>query len=264
VLISEIREMFSEQYDARELIFQMVRRDLVLRYKQTVMGFAWAIFTPLINTIVFSVVFMRIAPLDVGVPYPMFAYCGLLVWNLTAGALRSAVLSLTSNITLVTKVYFPREVFPISSVIVSAVDSLVGSVVLIGMMIYYHVTPTPALLFLPVIIAVQLILTSAVAMALAMANLFYRDVKYLFEVVITVFMFLTSVLYPLDQLTGKTGMVVHLNPMSHIVNAYRLVLLQGTVPPLGTFAWVTAISITAFSVAWLAFHRAEYLFAENA
>src|SRR5438477_3874861 len=107
-MYAEVCEMLSEQVQYRELLLQMTRRDLLLRYKQTVMGFGWAIFMPLLNTVIFSIVFMRVAPIDVGVPYPLFAYSGLLAWNFFASALRFSVASLTANTNLVTKVYFPR------------------------------------------------------------------------------------------------------------------------------------------------------------
>src|SRR5436190_13906921 len=155
-LTEDVGEMLREQHDYRELLYQMTRRDLLLRYKQTVMGFGWAVFMPVINTILFAVVFMRVAPNDVGVPYPLFAYTGLLAWNFFASSLRFSVSSLTANINLVAKVYFPREIFPFSAVIVSAVDFGVGSVVLLAMMAYYRVAPTPALLFLPVNVLVHI------------------------------------------------------------------------------------------------------------
>src|SRR6476646_7303240 len=126
-LASEIREMLQEQVAFHELLRQMTKRDLLLRYKQTVMGFGWAIFMPMVNTVVFSVIFMRVAPLDVGMPYPLFAFCGLLAWNFSASSFRFALTSLTSNTNLVTKVYFPREIFPLAAVLVSFVDFLVGS-----------------------------------------------------------------------------------------------------------------------------------------
>src|SRR5436853_5677806 len=106
---AQVREMLTEQVEYRELLYQMTLRDLLLRYKQTVMGFGWAIFMPLVNTAVFSVIFTRVAPLDIDIPYPLFAYCGLLAWNFSASSFRFAVNSLTSNAGLVTKVYFPRE-----------------------------------------------------------------------------------------------------------------------------------------------------------
>src|SRR5678815_3178435 len=137
-LARDVREMLLEQWDYRELLYQMTRRDLLLRYKQTVMGFGWAIFMPLVNTAVFSVIFTRVAPLQTDLPYPLFAYCGLVAWNFSASSLRFAVTSLTSNASLVTKVYFPREIFPISAVLVSLVDFLVGATVLVALMIYYQ------------------------------------------------------------------------------------------------------------------------------
>ena len=131
-LFAQFKEMFAEQVEYRELLYQMTLRDLLLRYKQTVMGFGWAVFMPLVNTAVFSVIFTRVAKIDTPVPYPLFAFCGFLFWNFFASSLRFSVLSLTSNSNLVTKVYFPREIFPFSAVLVCLVDLAVGSVVLVG------------------------------------------------------------------------------------------------------------------------------------
>lgn len=261
-LTADIREMVTEQLEFRELLYQMTVRDLLLRYKQTVMGFAWAIFMPLVNTAVFSVIFTRVAPLDTGMPYPLFAYCGLLTWNFSASAFRFAVVSLTSNANLVTKVYFPREIFPISAVVVSLVDFAVGSVVLIGLMIYYHVPVTGALIALPCVVLVHTMFTIAVALILAMANLFYRDVKYLFELVLTIWMFLTSVLYPVALIGGRTGRLLQLNVMTPIIEAYRDVLLRGRFPD-SAFAATAAVSAILLAIAWVMFHRAEFQFAEN-
>jgi len=258
----DVGEMLREQHDYRELLYQMTRRDLLLRYKQTVMGFGWAVFMPVINTILFSVVFMRVAPIDVGVPYPLFAYTGLLAWNFFASALRFSVSCLTANINLVAKVYFPREIFPFSAVIVSAVDFAVGSILLVVMMAYYRIVPTSAILFLPVIILVQIVLTAAVALLLAMANLFYRDVKYLFEVVIMVWMFATSVLYPVNRVTGWAGTVLRLNPVTPIVDAYRSVLLRGELPAMTPIAVTGVASVVLLAGVWLLFHRSEFQFAE--
>src|SRR5436190_10853824 len=130
-LIADVREMFSEQVHYRELLYEMTRRDLLIRYKQTIMGFGWAVFMPLVNTAVFSVIFTRVAPISTDVPYPLFAYCGLLAWNFSASTLRASVSSLTSNAGLVTKIYFPRETFPFSAMLVALVDFTVGSSVLI-------------------------------------------------------------------------------------------------------------------------------------
>ena len=262
-LRADVREMIAEQFEYRELLYQMTMRDIRLRYKQTVMGFGWAIFMPLLNTAIFSVIFMRVAPIETGVPYPIFAYCGLLAWNFFAVSLRFSVNSLTSNTNLVTKVYFPREIFPLSSILVCIVDFAVGSVVLVAMMVYYDIHVTPAFLFLPVVLVVLFMFTSAIALLLAMANLFYRDVKYLFEVCITVWMFGTAVLYPADLVTGTVGTFMRLNPMTPIVEAFRTVLLRGELPPPMPFAFAAMVSVVLLVAGWLFFHRAEFQFAEN-
>ena len=260
---TDFKEIVSEQYEFRELLYQMTRRDLLLRYKQTVMGFGWAVFMPLLNTAVFSVIFTRVAPLETDIPYPLFAYCGLLAWNFSASSFRFAVNSLTSNASLVTKVYFPREIFPISAVLVSVVDFAVGSTVLIALMIFYQVAPTVAVLALPLILIVHILFTLGISLLLAMGNLFYRDVKYLFELVITVWMFLTAVLYPVGQIGGVTGRLMALNPMTPILESYRDVLLRGRFPDSAAFLTTTAVAIVLLVTAWVIFHRAEYEFAEN-
>jgi ABC-type polysaccharide/polyol phosphate export permease len=247
----------------RGLLYEMTRRDLLLRYKQTAMGFAWAIFMPLINTAVFYVIFVRVAKIDVGVPYALFAFSGLTVWNFFASSLKFALPSLTSNLVLVTKVYFPREVFPFSTTLVCLVDFAVAAVALVLLMIYYRVGITPAILYLPFVILVHVIFTLGVALLVAMANLFYRDVKYIFEILLTVWMFATSVLYPLDQLEGKLRLVTQLNPMTPIVEAYRDVLLFGRSPMTPIFLATAAVSVLVLFVSWLTFHRAEYEFAES-
>jgi lipopolysaccharide transport system permease protein len=257
------REAVVEQFEYRELLYQLTKRDLLIRYKQALMGFGWAIFMPLVNTAVFSVIFTRVAPLHVDVPYPLFAYLGLLTWNFTASSLRFAVNALTGNISLVTKVYCPREVFIVSAVLVTLIDTLVGSIVLVAMMLYYHIGPGWAIVYLPTVILVQIAFTAAVGLILSMANLFYRDVKYLFELVVTVWMFATSVLYPSSLVTGKAGIVLRLNPMTAIIDAYRDVLLSGVSPFTANFAWTALATCFMLVFSGIVFHRAEFRFAES-
>ena len=238
-LTADVSEMLREQHDYRELLYQMTRRDLLLRYKQTVMGFGWAIFMPLVNTAIFSVIFTRVAAIDVGTPYPVYAFCGLVAWNFFASSLRFSVTSLTSNPSLVTKVYFPREIFPFSAVLVSIVDFAVSALVLVALMLYYKVAVGWPLLMLPVVVLAIVIFTAATALLISMANLFYRDVKYLFEIVIAVWMFATSVVYPIGRVGGKLGALLALNPMTPLIDAFRAVLLDQRLPGMAfglTFA----------------------------
>jgi ABC-type polysaccharide/polyol phosphate export permease len=261
-LSADVREMLAEQFDFRELLYQMTVRDLLLRYKQTVMGFAWAMLMPLVNTVVFSIVFTRVAPISTPVPYPVFACCGFCAWNLFASSLRFSVTSLTSNPNLVSKVYFPREIFPFSSVLVSTVDFAVGGLLLAVLMVWYRVPVGMNLIWLPVVFVVELMFTAAMCLVVSIANLFYRDVKYIFELVIMVWMFATSVAYPVDQIGGRLGVVARLNPMTPIIDAYRDVILLNTPPPVA-LAPAAAVSAVLLFGCWLLFHRSEFKFAET-
>jgi ABC-type polysaccharide/polyol phosphate export permease len=253
--------MLAEQIEYRELLRQMTLRDLRVRYKQSAMGFAWAIFMPLVNTVVFSAIFTRVAAFETPVPYPVFAFCGLWVWNFFTSALRFSVTSLTSNANLVSKIYFPREIFPFSAVLVCLIDFAVGSLVLAALMIWYHVPLGLHVLWLPVVLAVHFSFTAAVGLILAVSNLFFRDVKYLFEVLITVWMFASPVVYPVNGVQGTLGLLLRLNPMAPILDAYRAVLLFNAPPPLA-LAWAAALALLALASGWLTFHRLEFRFAE--
>jgi len=261
-LFADAKEMVVEQFAYRALLVQMIKRDLLLRYKQTVMGFGWAVFMPLLNTAIFSVIFIRVAKIDTPVAYPLYAYCGFWAWNFFASSLRFSVTSLTSNSNLVQKVYFPREIFPFSMVVTCLVDFAVGAIVLIGLMIWYGVPITANLAWLPAVVVVNIVFTAAIAMLLSMGNLFYRDVKYLFEIVITVWMFATSVVYPVDQVGGALGAVLAGQPMSAIIDAYRATLLYGQAPTPAFFV-AALTSGVLFALAWLVFHRSEFKFAER-
>lgn len=256
------REMAAELVDYRELLVRIVIRDLLLRYKQTLMGVGWALFMPLLNTVVFCVVFMRITSIETPVPYPLFAFCGLWVWNFFSAALRFSVTSLTSNSNLVTKVYFPREILPLSTVAVCFVDFAVGASALAALMVWYGIAPGAHLLWLPLVVAVHVAFTIAVAFTLAMGNLFYRDVRYLFEILIAVWMFASPVVYPVDGVGGLAGAALQLNPMTPIVDAYRAALLLNAPPP-ASLGLAAAVAAAALGAAWALFHRLEFEFAER-
>jgi lipopolysaccharide transport system permease protein len=262
-LLRDGREMLLEQLEFRELLYRMTARDLILRYKQTVMGFGWAIFMPLINTVLFSVVFTRVTKIETPVPYPVFAYCGLWAWNFFASSLRFCVVSLSGNPNLVGKVFFPREIFPFTAVIVALVDFAVAGVPLVGLMVYYRILPSSTIVLLPALLVVHVAFTAAMGLVLSMANLFYRDVKYLFELVLTVWMFASSVLYPLNSIGGRLGVIIRLNPMTWIIDAYRAALLNVPMYDARGFVIVAIVSFGMLGAAWLLFHRSEHRFAEN-
>jgi ABC-type polysaccharide/polyol phosphate export permease len=260
----DLREMFTELRDYRDLLLLMTKRTYLLQYRRAVMGAGWAIFMPVINTVVFTMIFTRVARIETPVPYPLFAYCGLLPWNMFATSLKLSVNTLVANKALLTKVYFPREVFPFAHMLVSLVDFAIGLTLLAAMMLYYQIPVTPTAAFLPVLIAVQLMLTAGLALLLAPANLYYRDVKYILDVVVAVGMFVTPVVYPTRQVSGVLGTLLQLNPLAPIIDGYRAVLLRGELPAVVPFTAAAAFAFCLFAIGWIVFHRAEYAFAENA
>lgn len=258
-----ILEPYRELWTHRELLFELASRDLRIRYKQTLLGTAWALFTPLTMMLIFTQIFARVAKIDTGsVPYPVFVYCGLLPWQFFAGSLKGSVESLTRNSRLVTKIYMPREVFPIANVLSCFVDFMVASIVLAGLMAWYGLAPTWTILFLPAIVIVQVAMIVGFSLLLSMANLFYRDVKYVFEVVLLMWMFATSVVYPI-HLDGFWGKVLALNPMTPIIDGYRCVLLDGRLPDPMAFGYASLVAVVLMLVGFRWFHESEYLFAEN-
>jgi ABC-type polysaccharide/polyol phosphate export permease len=251
-------------WDARELLWSFVRRDLTVRYRHALLGVAWAILTPLSQMLLFSLVFSRIVRTDAALPYPLYAFTGLAAWSLTASALRSALMSLAGNAFLVSKVAFRREVLPLASVVVAIVDFAVTLVMLGVLMWYYGIPLRPTALLLPVVLAVQIALTSGLALLLAAANLWWHDVRHVFDVGITLWMFASAVLYPLPSLQGPAGVLLALNPMSWIIEAYRDVLLRGTVPTGGAALATTLVSVATLVVSLMVFRRAAPRFAEIA
>lgn len=262
-VVADVREMLGELREYRELLFQITRRDLKVRYKQTVMGFGWAVFMPLVNTILFSVIFTRVAPIETPVAYPVYAYCGLAVWNFFRSSLTFATNALVGDLALVTKAYFPREILPLSAVAVCAVDFSVSLSLLALLMIYYGITPGLAATAIPLILAILVAFAFAVGLVLALANLFYRDVKYILDAVLTMWMFATAVVYPLDGVDGWLGTLLALNPLTPLIDGFRSALLLNQWPDPLVLGAVATGSVFLLVACWLFFHRNEFRFAEN-
>lgn len=247
----------------RELLTSLVRRELTLRYRYAPLGVAWALLMPLMTTAIFSVVFTRVVRLDVGIPYPLFAYTGLLVWYLSAATIRLASVSLSAQASLITKVYFPRELLPLSSLLTALADFAVGTLFLVVLLVGYGVRPTWAILALPLVIAVQVAFTAGLALLASMGSLLYRDLRQLLDVGLTIWMYATAVLYPISSIEGPIGAVLAVNPMTVIVESYRDVLLRGQLPPAVPFLLVSVTAFATLAVGWTLFRREEGTFAER-
>lgn len=256
----------------RELLLTLTWRDLRVRYKQSLLGIAWAVLLPLSMMLVFTFVFTRAidasSALQVSMPYALFAYTGLVPWTFFSVSLGGCVNSLVANRNLVTKVYFPREVFPLSSVGASFVDFCVAGVVLIALMVYFDLAgdwtfvPRVTLLFVPIVVIVQVALTVGIGMLLAMGNLFYRDVRQVFSVGIQLWMFISAVVVPVPQDGSLLAKLIGLNPMVPIICAYRDCVIHGRWPDAGGFAYATIVALVLLVGGWTCFRRLSYRFAE--
>ena len=249
----------------RELVFFMIWRQLKVRYKQTALGALWAIIQPLMTMIVFNFIFGNVAkvPTD-NIPYPIFSYTALLPWGLFTTALNQASRSLTTNQNMVTKIYFPRLVLPISSVLAGLVDFAIAFVILIGLMIYYGVTPAWNILWtLPLFLLLSIIAALGVSLWLSAINVQYRDVNYALPFLTQFWFFITPVVYSASVISEKWQMVYSLNPMAGVVNGFRWALLGvGNGPDAAL--WVSVgISVLILVSGLFYFRNMERTFADT-
>jgi lipopolysaccharide transport system permease protein len=216
-------------WEYRELIYFLTWRDIKVRYKQSVLGIMWAIINPFMSMVVYTIFFGTLAkiPSD-GVPYPIFSYTGLLPWILFSSALSVASRSMVSSGNMISKIYFPRMIVPLASVMASVVDFLIAFVILIGMMIFYSVTPTIAMLWLPLLILLALISALGVGFWSSALMVRYRDVGYLMPFVTELWKFITPVVYPASMIPEKWRLLYALNPMTGVVEGFRYALLGTT------------------------------------
>jgi len=241
----------------RELVYFMVWREVKVRYKQTMLGAAWAIIQPVMNMIVFSVLFGGIAklPTDGNIPYPIFTFTALLPWQLFVGALNQASRSLTANQNMVTKIYFPRLVLPLASILSGLVDFVIAFVILIGLMVYYHVTPSINVIWaLPILLLLAIVTALGVALWLSAINVQYRDVNYALPFLTQFWFFITPVAYSSNLISDKWQLIYSLNPMAGVVNGFRWALLGvGNGPDAGL--WISAIVSVVFLISGLFYFR---------
>jgi len=250
-------------WEYRELLYFLVWRDVKVRYKQTALGAAWAILQPVMTMVVFSVFFGRLAkvPSD-GIPYPVFAFAALLPWQLFAYALSESSNSLVSNQNLITKVYFPRLVIPMSAVLAGLVDFAVAFVILLGMMRYYGIVPTAAIALLPLFVLLAVATALAVGLWLSALNVKYRDVRYTIPFLTQFWLFATPVAYPSTLVPERWRALYGLNPMAGVVEGFRWALLGKSQGP-GPLLAVSVGAVVVLLVGGLIyFRRMESTFAD--
>ncbi len=242
----------------RDLLYTLSVHRLKVRYKQSVLGPSWAILQPLSLMLIYTMIFSRIARVpSEGAPYALFAYCALLPWTFFSTALSTATVSLVSHSGLVTKVYFPREILPLTYVIASLVDFLVASTVLGGMLLYYDVSLTAQAFYAIPTIAVLTLFAIAVSLVLCAIQVRYRDIGVAMPLVLQLWMFATPVVYPLSVVPESWRTLYLLNPMVGIIESFRRVILQGEPPDFQTLAISAMVSMILLPLAFIYFKHIE-------
>ena len=240
-------------------------RDIKARHKQSFFGAAWFVLAPCMMMAVFTIVFSKFVRVNTGnTPYPVFVLSGLLTWQLFSVSMSQGVQSLVGNLSMVTKVYFPREAFPISVVLARVMDFLMGLAVLIVIMLLFHYPPKLTLLFAPLVLGIQLIFTLGLVLLVSGLNVFYRDVKHMTDIAVLVLMYFCPVIYPLSSVPEHFRSIYLLNPLAAVVHAFRQIVADGTAPDMLMLARAAAVSVAILITGYIAFKAMEPKFADCA
>lgn len=247
----------------RELIDELTKREIKQRYKQSVLGYAWVILNPFVQMLVMSFVFSTILRIgDLGVPYPIFLFAGLLPWTLFANSISSSMGALTGNASLLGKIYFPREILILSTIFAKIVDFFLASTVFIALMLYYRTPFTLSMLWFFPIFFIQFLFSYGLSLVVSAFNLIYRDIQYVVTLLLLVWMYLTPVMYPVEIFPEHYRWLFQINPMAVIINAYRQVLLGGSGPNLVSLAIGLAVSLLTLLIGHFIFKKLEGKFAD--
>lgn len=247
----------------RELLFFLAWRDIKLRYKQTALGAAWAILQPLLTMVIFSVIFGQLAKLSSdGIPYPIFTYTALLPWQLFAFALTNSSNSLINSQNLISKVYFPRLIIPLASTLAGVIDFAFAFLVLLGMMAYYRIVPSTAILYLPLFLILALLSALAVGIWLSALSVEYRDVRYIVPFLTQFWMYATPIAYSSSLIPENWRLLYGLNPMTGVVEGFRWALLGMQTSGGVMIAVSAAVVVVMFISGLYYFRRMENNFAD--
>ncbi len=250
-------------WEYRELLYFLVWRNVKVRYKQTVVGAGWVIIQPLLTMMIFTVVFSYMAkiPSD-GLPYPIFAYTALLPWTYFAQALGRSGGGLVGNANLISKVYFPRLLIPLASVVTPVVDFLLSFVILLGLMVWYGITPTWGVLALPLFLLLALMTALSVGLFLSALNVKYRDVGYVIPFMIQFWMYASPVIYPVSLVPERWRLLYSLNPMVGVIEGFRWAMLGKAHPDFGVMAVSVLVVLVLLIAGLIYFKHMERTFAD--
>lgn len=253
-----------ELWRHRELLWLLTLREIKVRYKQTALGVAWAVLQPLSLMVVFTVFFSWFARIESdGIPYPLFSYAALLPWTFFSTSLSFAIPSLIANSHIITKIYFPREVIPLSAVLAALLDFLIASVAFVLLLVAYRVPPSWNLMYVVAIVVIQVLFTAGVSLLLSAFTVLYRDVRHTLPLVIQIWMFVTPILYPASVVPERWRVwYFSLNPMAAIIDGYRRAILQHQPPQLRYLLLAAAVSCLLVWAGYKYFKHLEREFAD--
>lgn len=262
-LITEIKAVIAK----KELLWQLVGREVKARYKQSILGYFWVILNPLAQMIVMTFAFSLVLKIPTAanpkIPYSVFLFTALLPWNLFSQSLSSAANSLVNSSSLITKVYFPRSILVLSTILAKIIDFLFASLILTLLLIIYRLPINANILWVIPIFLIQQIFTLALGLFFAAANLIYRDIQYLLNLILILWFYLTPVIYPIDIVPQHLRFLLKFNPLSIITNAYRQSILAGQPPKITSLATALGVSLLTLFVCLAYFKREEKTFADN-
>lgn len=253
-----LAESLGQLLDYRELLFAWTIREIRARYRQSLLGFGWALIQPIFQMVVISIVFGSFLRVPSGdVPYPIFAFVAILPWTLFAGAINAAVPSILGNMQLVTKIYFPREILPISAALARLVDFAIALVVFAALMIWYDIPLYNTVVYVPLLLVIQMLLALGIGLLGSAVTVFVRDISFAIPLAMQIWMYLSPVIYPLSEVPPRWRVLYMLNPMTGVIDSYRRVVLQGQPPDPTYLAIAAAMALVVFLVAFVYFKRVE-------
>ena len=255
----QLRELWAY----RELLYFLIWRDVKVRYKQTVLGAAWAIIQPVFNMIVFTLFFKRVITLQDGIPYEVFTLSALVPWSLFENGLNQSANSLVGSANLIKKVYFPRLTIPIATVLSGLVDFLLAFLILLGMMLWFGITPTINIVFLPFFVLLAILTSLGVGLWLSALNVQFRDIRYTIPFLSRLWFFATPIIYPSTTINSEFWRTIYgLNPMVGVVDGFRWALLGGAQPAWAMLAMSFIAAVLLLVTGGLYFRRMEKNFAD--
>lgn len=262
VILSHKRKSFKENiillYRYRELLVTWTLRDIRGRYRQSALGFGWALIQPFIQMVVISIIFGYFLQIPSGdIPYPIFSYVAILPWTLFSGSISSAVPSVIVNMELVNKIYFPREIIPLSAILSRMVDFAIASLVFVGLMLFYRIPLAPTILYVPLLLVIQITLAIGVGLLGSAISVFFRDISFAVPLGMQIWMYATPVIYSIASVPEEWRGLYLLNPMAGIIASYRQVILYGENPNISYLIISALVSVIICVFAYVYFKRLE-------